>query len=346
MNCRLLLALASIAVLAVSGCTVRPAVREADIVRCGGASGRACQLALLAIEPNDGDEPLLTRFAEAKTSIDYAPFELNDQPIAQALAAARARGVRVRVLLEPQPEDDPGLGARAGDLLTSLGIEWQRTNPSFSLSHAKYAVLDGTRALILTFNSTASDFRSCRDFGIVDDDPDDARFMQALFEADWAKTKALTVPTGFAVSPDNSNTALIRLVDSAQRTLDIYAERLEPSPLFDAILRAVDRGVTVRVLGAPIGQKERQAIGFGELTRGHRFDFRTPDQPRIHAKVMIADGTDVFLGSENVEDSPGERRRELGIIFADPSISAQLSSVFEQDWQATAPAPWQHVGKK
>src|SRR5689334_12876813 len=101
MKSRLLLALVSIAAIIASGCMVRPTVREADIVRCGGASGRACQLSLLATEPQDGDEPLLARFGEATTSIDYSPFELNDQRIVQALTAAKARGVRVRVLLEP-----------------------------------------------------------------------------------------------------------------------------------------------------------------------------------------------------------------------------------------------------
>jgi phosphatidylserine/phosphatidylglycerophosphate/cardiolipin synthase-like enzyme len=136
---------------------------------------------------------------------------------------------------------------------------------------------------------------------------------------------------------------LIGLVDSAHKTLAIYTERLEPSPLFDAVVQATQRGVLVRVLGAPISQKERSTIGFAELTRGGKFDIRTPPRPRVHAALMIVDGNNVFLGSENIDDSPAEQRRGLGIMFAEPSIAARLSTVFEQDWQSSPADPWRQV---
>jgi phosphatidylserine/phosphatidylglycerophosphate/cardiolipin synthase-like enzyme len=304
---------------------------------CGGTSGHACQLTFLGTEPDDGIQPLLDQFAGAKVSIDYVPFTLDDPRINLALSQAKARGVEVRVMLEPEPSDDVRLGARAGTALGKLGIEWKSSNPAFNLTHAKYAVIDGTRALLLTFNSTAADLATRRDFGLVDDDADHTRYLQSLFDADWNRTAAPTIPTGFVVSPGNSNEALVAFVGSAQRSLDLYAERLDPSPLLDAIVKAARRGVLVRVLAAPLEPKDRAAAKLDDVLRGGNFELEIPRAPKVHAKVIIVDGTRVFLGSENVEDSPKERRREVGMIFEDGTITSRLLAVFERDWADAGP---------
>src|SRR5205823_5664243 len=168
---------------------------------CGGSSGRACRLNLFAIEPNDGPAPLTDRFAQATTSIDYVPFGLDDPSILQALVDARGRGVQVRVMLEPSraKANDPGVKK-----LLDAGGETRPTNPAFALTHNKYAVIDGTRGLVLTFNSAAADLTSRRDFAVEDDDPQDAAFLKHLFAADWDRGATGPISAGFAVSPDNS----------------------------------------------------------------------------------------------------------------------------------------------
>jgi len=240
-------------------------------------------------------------------------------------------------MLEPEPEDDVREASRAANALARLGIEWHQTNPAFNLTHAKYAVLDGTRSLILTFNSTAADLGSRRDFGVIDDAPDDGHFLQALFDADWNHTSTPPIPAGFVISPENSSETLTALVGSARRSIDIYAERLDPSPLLDAIAATSRRGVLVRALTAPLSAKDLSSSRLDALARSGNFDLRVPLAPRVHAKVIIVDGVQVFLGSENVEDSSKEHRREVGIIFADDVLASRLLSVFEHDW-AEAPA--------
>jgi phosphatidylserine/phosphatidylglycerophosphate/cardiolipin synthase-like enzyme len=306
---------------------------------CGGSSGRPCQLTFLGTEPDDGVQPLLDRFAAARTSIEYVPFTLDDPRITRALSDAKSRGVQVRVMLEPEPSDDVRLGARAGNALSKLGIEWHNTNPAFNLTHAKYAIIDGKQALMLTFNSTAADLATRRDFGLVDDDADDAHFLQSLFDADWNHTAAPPIRTGFVVSPDNSNQALTAFVGTATRSIDIYAERLDSSPLLDAIAKAAQRGVLVRVLAAPLDPKDRVAMKLDDLLRRGNFDLEVPRSPRVHAKMILVDGAQVFLGSENVEDSPKERRREVGMIFEDGSIASRLQGIFERDWSEAAATP-------
>jgi cardiolipin synthase len=297
---------------------------------CGGNSGHACQLSLFAIEPTDGPGPLTDRFAQATTSIDYVPFGLDDPSIVQSLVAARARGVRVRVMLEPSraKPSDPGIKQ-----LQDAGGETRPTNPAFALTHTKYAVIDGTRGLVLTFNSAAADLQSRRDFAVEDDNPQDAAFLEHLFTADWERLATGPIPAGFVVSPDNSDEALAALLGTATRTVDIYAQKLLPSAQLDAVRAAAARGVTVRILRAPPGLPDQVLEFLQGSLRGAPLQIQVPRGPRVHAKVMVVDGRAVFLGSENIEDNTGENRRELGIVFDDPGIASQIMQVFEQDWR-------------
>lgn len=296
---------------------------------CGGASGRVCQLNLFAVEPNDGPGPLTARFAQAATSIDYVPFGLDDPSILQSLVDARGRGVQVRVMMEPSrvTASDPGIKK-----LSDAGIETRPTNPAFALTHTKYAVVDGARGLVLTFNSAASDLKSRRDFAVEDDDPRDAAFLERLFAADWDRVATGPIPSGFALSPDNSDTVLATLLGSAQRSLDIYAQKLLPSSQLDAIRAAAARGVTVRILRAPPGPLDSALEFLQGSLRGVPLQIQVSHGPRVHAKIMVVDGAAVFLGSENIEDNTGEQRREVGIVFNDPEIAGQILQVFEQDW--------------
>lgn len=296
---------------------------------CGGSSGRACQLSLFAVEPNDGPGALTNRFGQATTSIDYVPFALDDPSIIQSLVDAEARGVHVRVMLEPSraKAKDPSV-----QRLADAGVETRPTNPAFALTHTKYAVVDGTRGLVLTFNSAASDLKSRRDFAAEDDDPQDAAFLERLFSADWDRTSIGQIPPGFALSPDNADEAMATLIGSAHQSLDIYAQKLLPSAQLDAVRTAAERGVTVRILRAPPGPADLALEFLRGSLRGVPMQVRVSNGPRVHAKVMVIDGAKVFLGSENIEDNAGEQRREIGIMFDNPGIASQIIQVFEQDW--------------
>jgi phosphatidylserine/phosphatidylglycerophosphate/cardiolipin synthase-like enzyme len=295
---------------------------------CGGSSGRSCQLSLVATEPDDGIGALTERLGQAKASIDYAPFLLDEPTIVKALIDARRRGVAVRVLTEPSHDKD---NAKAIKALSAAGVELREANPAFSLTHSKYIVLDGTRLLELTFNSTAKELPTNRDFALQDDDPNDVSFVQGLFNADWNRQKLGAIPPGFAVSPDNADETLPVLIRSARQSVDIYAEKLESSPLMDAIVDAARRGVDVRILAdAPNHGKVPGQLQ--SLIRKGQVQVKIPRDLGVHAKVMVVDGTTVYLGSENVENAVGDQRRELGLIFDDPAISAHLHEVFERDW--------------
>ena len=58
---------------------------------------------------------------------------------------------------------------------------------------------------------------------------------------------------------------------------------------------------------------------------------------RLHARVIIRDGRQAFLGSQSLRPPELDIRREIGLIVKNAAIVRALRAVFEKDWQGSAP---------
>ena len=57
-----------------------------------------------------------------------------------------------------------------------------------------------------------------------------------------------------------------------------------------------------------------------------------------HAKYLVADGRDTYIGSANLDWRALERIVELGVRIEDPGFGGELAALFDHDWHvATAP---------
>lgn len=145
-------------------------------------------------------------------------------------------------------------------------------------------------------------------------------------------------------APDLPQTADVwrRMIDGAQRELllsHFYASTAPASPLNDviaAIEAAAGRGVQVRFLLA-----ERFRETYPELAerfgRVESIDVRFIDFGEVaggvmHAKYMVVDGAQAFLGSPNFDFRAMDQIQELGAHLVDRSIAEGLSRIFEMDW--------------
>ncbi|HEY4384645.1 MAG TPA: phospholipase D-like domain-containing protein [Ktedonobacteraceae bacterium] len=52
----------------------------------------------------------------------------------------------------------------------------------------------------------------------------------------------------------------------------------------------------------------------------------------MHAKIIVVDGQQAFVGSENISTASLNRNRELGIIVSDAAVLNTLQSTFQLDW--------------
>jgi phosphatidylserine/phosphatidylglycerophosphate/cardiolipin synthase-like enzyme len=138
--------------------------------------------------PNGGIRQRLVRaIQESRKSIDLAIYNLTAVELAEALNAAHARGVRVRVLVDREKLEAGGPGIRVlqvnGVAVRSLGV------PEQSLMHHKFAVFDERLVVTGSYNWTNSAERANYENLIVLDDPGLVARFQQEFRRLWRKAQ-------------------------------------------------------------------------------------------------------------------------------------------------------------
>ena len=134
----------------------------------------------------------------------------------------------------------------------------------------------------------------------------------------------------------------VEMIRGAKRTLDLEhfylshrrGESLQP--VLDEVGRAAARGVKVRLLldagfyrTYPMPADSLDALPNVEL---RRVDYRRLAGGVQHAKFMIVDGRDAWLGSQNMDWRAMTQIHELGMRATDETLAAAVSAVFESDW--------------
>lgn len=324
-----------------------------------------------AVEPLYNGEsaypPMLEAIDSAKSQILLTTyiFETNatGRRFIAALARAKSRGVKVRVLLD-------GLGElyswpRAGRLLEQAGIECARfmkprlLPPSLHINlrnHRKQLVIDGECAFVGGMNLGDRHLVNHPDgHGVADvhfrlRGPVVAQ-IQTIFAEDWrfatgeiieaaAGDDGVTVPDGrafcraFSDGPnedlDKLGMVLVGAVSSARERIDIMTPYFVPTPaLISALQTAALRGVSVTIL-----LPERSNLRFVDwATRNllwellqHGVNVCYQPEPFAHSKVFVVDGHYAVIGSANLDPRSLRLNFELSVEVFDSGLAWSLSS--------------------
>jgi phosphatidylserine/phosphatidylglycerophosphate/cardiolipin synthase-like enzyme len=126
---------------------------------------------------------LLSAITGARHSVDAEVYTLTDGLVVDALADAWRRGVRVRVLVDPnQPAN-----RQAVDDLLGAGVPVRRYPvPKGALLHAKIGLFDGTRLILGSANWTESGLSVNHEIDVTTSDGVAARTFAGRFTRDWA----------------------------------------------------------------------------------------------------------------------------------------------------------------
>ncbi len=169
------------------------------------AAGQATATIVTAVGPEGLYQPIAERIGAAAATIDLSIYTLEHPNLAQLLADAARRGVRVRVLLDGGP---PGgitplqkwcvrQIAAAGGEVRYLAVTSDAPagyKKRYRYTHAKFGVIDGRLALVGTenFNRDAMPLPSAapvgrrRGFYVLTDAPPVVAALQQIFAGDWA----------------------------------------------------------------------------------------------------------------------------------------------------------------
>ncbi len=296
----------------------------------------------VAPEPFVGPDGLEARMGAlidgAQRTLDIQMYLWTVTSLANKVVAAKNRGVKVRIILDP----DSAGNNNVEPIFTSAGVTWKDSSRLYTFSHAKYLIIDGEAAVIMSSNFNLDAMRATsgeRNYGIVDKDPEDVADVQAIFEQDWAMANGEPVMpanlacTRLVVSPTNSRARIVEHIKSAQATLDVELMYISEDAVRMAIGDAKTRGVTVRAI---LSDPQDESIPY---LKGLGIPVRIAQSFMLHSKLIIADQV-AFVGSENMSFTSLTKNREVGALVFEPTAFAPIKSQFDKDWTTgTTPAP-------
>lgn len=162
---------------------------HADLIACGRAAAVPApddddRVLVAATLPGTDIRPLVMQLIDgARSSLDLELYVITDTGVVHAIEAAAARGVAVRVLIDPGQRPSDGSAAA----LTSAGIALRRYRTSGEKLHAKLGVADGRVSLFGSANWTAGGFQRNHEVDVeVLDAPAVAARLTAMVDADWS----------------------------------------------------------------------------------------------------------------------------------------------------------------
>lgn len=285
--------------------------------------------------PDDGPQSILDEINFAACSIDLSMYIFTNQEVLDALEYAVARGIRVRVILEREPFGSFGEQREMFDRLLEIGADVRYGPDQFTYSHAKYMVVDSSVLIVTNQNFTNAGFSSNREFGLVTTERGYVLEAAAIFEADWS---GLQIPDRFdhlVVSPINSRSTIVEMLQSSNESIWMYSEVLRDEDVTGALSAAAERGVDVRILVNPTADEDDTPYFLDALEHG--VQIRVLRDPYVHSKVLIVDGEEALVGSQNYSYTSLELNREVGIVLDDPANLERIVSVYSRDWARGEP---------
>jgi phosphatidylserine/phosphatidylglycerophosphate/cardiolipin synthase-like enzyme len=185
----------------------------------------------------------------------------------------------------------------------------------------------------LTYTSASSN----REYIATDTDPIDVADAEKIFDADFKNQNVYLPNTRLVLSPDTASavdaqTRLINLVASAKSSLDVEVQSLSDYKLVDAIVKAHEANVAVRVVldGDTLsGTAQEKAVS--DL-KSAGVPVKVVSSPDIHAKAIVVDSARAFVGSQNMTPTGLFANREMGIITNATAEVAKVKKAIGDDF--------------
>ena len=149
------------------------------------------------------------------------------------------------------------------------------------------------------------------------------------------------------VMPDDGAQAVVDVIDQATNHLRLKQFKLESTTVEDALQRAHDRGVTVRVMLNPhtSGGDRWNDEAFARLQQGGiQVAWTSESFPVTHEKSIVVDETAALISTFNLSDKYFTETRDYGVISYSPAVVQEVIAGFEADWQRHFFAPNLNVG--
>lgn len=292
----------------------------------------------IIVLPDDTGKEIIDAIDNASESILVKMFLFSDPGLISAIIAAKNRGVKVKVMLNPARNNGEEENEETRRILEEAGIEVRDSNPDFTITHEKSMVIDGKVAFIKSLNWETKNLTETRDYAIITHHLHEVKEIILCFEADWHR-KSFDPGENMNLiwCSNNGRTRIARFIDEAKHTLFVQNERFQDLVIIERLVHAASRGVKVHVMARPPHtlKKEKLVEGVGGLRimddvgiKIHKLKFL-----KLHGKMLLADGCRAIIGSINLTPGSFDHRRELAIEVHDAAVIERLQKIAHYDWE-------------
>ncbi|WP_232224316.1 phospholipase D-like domain-containing protein [Candidatus Paracaedibacter symbiosus] len=306
------------------------------------------------VMPDVGRKTWINAINNAEETIHMAAYKLSDPAILDSLKKAHERNVKINLLIEDFIFEHAGSSNVKSPIEAFKEFATVYTLPKrrFNQAHSKMIVVDKEWGLISTGNLDAESFDgipeknipAARDFAvpilqipIIDE-------MLRVFVADVNDKDVTPENRPLVFGPDHQRNTFLSLFNKAQREIKIYQQDFQDKELAEAACRAAKSGVKVQVLMMPFpfGKEIDRNIPNQNLMKEAGVDIGLFEKLYVHAKIIIVDGKEMYLGSGNFYTPAIDGTRELGILIENPEQIAIVEDQFEKDWAQATINPDRH----
>ena len=295
----------------------------------------------LVVLPDDSAEPILQAIRGASRSLRVKMFVFSDPVLTKAVIAARRRGVKVQVMLNPARRSGEEENEETRKELERGKIDVADSNPDFQLTHEKSMVVDEETAFVKSLNWAAKNLSGTRDYAVVTTHKHEVAEIVACFQADWHRQRFEPRAGEHLVWCPGGRERITSFIDSARHMLLLQNERYQDTIVIEHLVRAARRGVKVHVMSRPPHTLKREklleGVGGLRILDDVGAKIRKLKHLKLHAKMFLADGVAAIVGSINLAPGSLDERRELAIEVRQDEVVDRLQHVARHDWDDSHP---------
>ena len=296
------------------------------------------------------DEVLAGEIGQVQQTLDVAAYEFNSPALTAAILAAKARGIRVRIVTD----DDAGLGDDDTTItqFVTAGIPVV-TDERSALMHDKFMILDSTTVWTGSWNYTINDTYRNNNNAIALRSQTavqnyQTEFDEMFIDGRFGPTSPANTPhaefsqDGTAIgvyfsSEDDVIAKITASLQTAQTSIRFMTFSFTVDTIAQALMSRASDGVDVSGIFERTGSETQ----FSKLTPLFcaGLSVRQDGNPFVlHHMVFIIDGTTVLSGSFNVSANATDSNDENLISITDPDLAFQYLAEFDRRWaEASTP---------
>ena len=292
----------------------------------------------IIVLPDDTGQEIIDAIDHAKKSILIKMFLFWNRGLISAVIAAKQRGVKVKVMLNPARRNGEEENEDTRKLLEEAGIEVRDSNPSFIITHEKSMVIDEELAFVKSLNWETKNLTETRDYAIITSHPTEVAEIVLCFDADWhRKNFDPGENTRLIWCSINGRARIAKFIDEAQHSLFVQNERFQDLVIIERLVRAASRGVKIHVMARPPhtlkADKLVEGVGGLRIMDDIGIKIHKLRHLKLHGKMLLADGCRAIVDSINLTPGSFDHRRELAIEVHDAEVIDRLKKIAHFDWE-------------